>query len=50
MKKIFARLLVLAVLQLGVMTGVPVDPEEVKKVMKEMQPTKMEFVVKKDDS
>ncbi len=49
MRKTLARILVLAVLQLGALAGVPMSPEEIEKLMNVMHRTKIEFVVKKDD-
>lgn len=49
MKKILARILVLAVLQLGALGGVPMRPDEIEKLMNVMHRTKIEHVVKKDD-
>ena len=49
MKNILARILVLAVLQLGALAGVPMRPDEIEKLMNVMHRTKIEHVVKKDD-
>ncbi len=48
-KKIMARILVCAILQLGVMSGAPISPEEIEKVMNIMHRTKIEYIVKQDD-
>jgi len=48
-KKALARILVLAVLQIGAIAGVAMTPEEIEKLMNVMHRTKIEFVVKKDE-
>jgi len=49
LKKTLANVLVFAVLQLGALAGVPMDPRKIKELMEVMHRTKVEFVVKKDD-
>ena len=49
MKKIFARILVLAILQIGICAGAPMTPEEIEKLMNEMHRARVEYVVKRDD-
>lgn len=48
-KKTLARVLVLAVLNFGAVAGVPIDIEEIEKLMNEMHQTRVELVVKQDD-
>ena len=48
-KKLLARVLLLAVLEIGAIAGVPMSAEEIEKLMNVMHRTKVEFVVKKDD-
>jgi hypothetical protein len=44
-----AKALIFAVLQLGVLAGVPMTHEDVEKIMSVMHKTKIEHVVKQDD-
>jgi hypothetical protein len=48
-KTALARLLVFAMLEVGVLAGVPMTPEQIDKLMNIMHCTKIEHVVKKDD-
>ena len=49
LRKTLAKVLVFAVLNLGAVAGVPMDPEKIRKLMDVMHRTKVEIVVKKDD-
>ena len=49
LRKKLAKVLILATLQLGALVGVPMNPEEIEKLMNVMRQTKIEYVVKKDD-
>ena len=49
LRKTLAKVLVLATLGVGALTGVPINPEEIEKLMNVMHQTKIEYVVKKDD-
>jgi len=44
-----AKVLVFAILQFGALAGIPMDPEQIEKLMNVMHRTKVEYVVKKDD-
>jgi hypothetical protein len=48
-KKSLGKVLILAVLNFGAVLGVPINPEEIEKLMNVMHRTQIEFVVKKDD-
>jgi hypothetical protein len=48
-KRTLAKILVFAFLNFGAVLGVPMNPEEIEKLMNVMHQTKIEFVVKKDD-
>ena len=48
MRKLLAKLLVLIVLDFGVICGVPVDPEKIKRLMEVMTRTEIVRVVKKE--
>jgi len=48
-KNTAAKVLIFAVLQLGVFAGVPMTHEDVEKIMSVMHKTKIEHVVKQDD-
>lgn len=48
-RKLLARVLISGILQLGALAGVPMDPEQIQKLMGVMHRTKVELVVKKDD-
>lgn len=48
-RKTLAKLLVFAVLELGAVAGVPMDPQKIEKLMNVLHRTKVEYVVKKDD-
>jgi hypothetical protein len=48
-RKTLAKVLVFGVLQVGVLAGVQVTPEEIEKLLNVMHHTKIEHVVKKDD-
>jgi hypothetical protein len=47
--KTLGKVLILATLELGALVGVPMNIEEIEKLMNVMHQTKIEFVVKKDD-
>ena len=49
LKHSLAKVLIFAVLNFGAMVGVPIDPEEIEKLMNVMNQTRIESVVKKDD-
>ena len=49
LRKMLAKVLVLAILNFGAVLGVPMDPEKIRNLMNVMHRTKVEFVVKKDD-
>ena len=44
-----AKLLLCVVLQLGVLSGARMSPEDIEKLMNVMHRTKVEWVVKKDE-
>jgi len=48
-KKKLAQALVYALLTIGAMCGVPMSPEQIEKLMKVMNETRVTHVVKKDD-
>lgn len=48
-RKSLGRLLVFAILQIGVYSGVKVHPEEIEKLLNIMNRTRVVHVVKKDD-
>jgi len=48
-KKTLARILVCAILQFGLMSGAPISPEEIEKVMNIMHRTKVQYILKQDD-
>ena len=48
-KKTLARALVLGIQNFGAVTGVPMDPEAIEKILNVMKRTRIEYVVKKDD-
>jgi hypothetical protein len=47
-RKTLARLLLFAVLEVGVLCGVPMSPEQIDKLMNVMHRTKVVHIVKKD--
>ncbi len=47
--KTLAKVLVLAILNLGALAGVPMDPEKIRQLMDVMHRTRVEHVVKKED-
>ena len=49
-RKLLGRLLVSSMLQLGVMAGAPITPEEVEKIMQVMHRTKVVQIVKNEES
>ena len=49
LRKTLAKVLVFAVLQLGAVTGVPMTPEDIEKLMNVMHRTKIVRVQKKEE-
>lgn len=49
LRKSLAQVLVLAILNLGALAGVPMDPQKIRELMDVMHRTKVEHVVKKED-
>ena len=47
--KAVARLLVFAILPVGALAGVPMDPQKIRELMEVMHRTKIEYVVKQED-
>lgn len=47
--KTLAKVLVFAILNLGALSGVPMDPEKIRQLMEVMNRTRIEHVVKKED-
>ena len=47
-KKTLAQLLVFAVLEVGALGGVPMNPEKIRRLMQVMHETKAEYVVKNE--
>jgi hypothetical protein len=50
LRKTLAKLLLFAVLEIGVLAGAAMTAEEIEKVMNAMHRVKVEYVVKKEDS
>ena len=48
LKKALGRLLLLGVLELGSITGVPMTPDQIEKLMRAMHSTTVEQVMKKE--
>ena len=49
-RKVLGKLLVFSMLQLGVMAGAPITPEEVEKIMQVMHRTKVVQILKNEES
>lgn len=49
-RKLLGKLLVFAVLEMGVLAGARITPEEIEKIMQVMHRTKVEYVVKNEHS
>ena len=47
-RRLLGRILVATVLEVGVLAGVRITPEEVEKIMQVMHRTKVEYVVKNE--
>lgn len=47
-KKTLAQLLVFAILEVGALGGVPMNPEKIRRLMQVMHDTKAEYVVKNE--
>ena len=47
-KKTLAKLLVFAVLEVGALAGVPMNPEKIRKLMQVMHEARAEYVVKNE--
>lgn len=47
-KKTLAQLLVFAILEVGALGGVPMNPEKIRRLMQVMHDTKVEYVVKNE--
>ena len=47
-KKTLAQLLVFAILEVGALGGVPMNPEKIRRLMQVMHETKAEYVVKNE--
>jgi hypothetical protein len=48
-KKTLAQVLVFAILEVGALGGVPMNPEKIRKLMQVMHETKAEYVVKNEN-
>ncbi|MEK6371157.1 MAG: hypothetical protein AABO58_00505 [Acidobacteriota bacterium] len=48
MRKLLGKLLIFAVLEMGVLCGVPMSPEQIEKLMEVMNRVEVVRVVKKD--
>jgi hypothetical protein len=49
LRTVLAKTLVLAILHLGALAGVPMDPQKIRELMEVMHRTKVEHVVKKSE-
>lgn len=49
LRRALAKALVFAILNVGALAGVPMDPEKIRELMNVMHRTKIEYVVKQND-